>query len=177
MSEASKSVNELNPDLFAPQEDGRFADPKEARKKAMDYLARREYGQQELIDKLAVAGFARGIATLTVGRLSDEGLQDDRRFVEAFTQSRMRQGKGPVRLQADLRQKGIDPALVAEVLEALSADWRALARDVRCKKFGPDLPRNFSDKAKQMRFLQYRGFSQAEIEAATGDRGDDYESF
>ena len=39
-------------DLFQPEEDDRFADPIEARKKAMDYLARREYGQTELVKKL-----------------------------------------------------------------------------------------------------------------------------
>jgi regulatory protein len=173
MSDAGKSVNELNADLFAPEEDGRFADPKKARKKAMDFLARREYGQRELIDKLVSGGFEPEVATAAVLRLAAEGLQDDRRFIEGFAQSRINQGKGPVRLQADLRQRGLDSGLIAEVLEGLSADWRALAQEVRRKKFGAGMPKNFSDKAKQMRFLQYRGFSQAQIESAVGDRGDD----
>ena len=69
---------------------------------------------------------------------------------------------------------GSTSGLIDEVLQELSADWRALAREVRRKKFGPALPRSYSDKAKQMRFLQYRGFGQAEIESAVGDRGDDY---
>ncbi|MDH4049032.1 MAG: recombination regulator RecX [Gammaproteobacteria bacterium] len=175
MSEAGKSIHELNADLFEPEEDGRFADPREARKKAMDYLARREYGRQELIRKLVAAGFDPDAAVPAIDRLAVEGLQDDRRFVENFARSRVNQGKGPVRVQADLRQRGIDPGLIDEVLDALSADWRALAIEVRRKKFGSTLPRNFSDKAKQMRFLQYRGFSQAEIEIAIGDRGDDYD--
>ena len=173
MSETSKSIHDLNADLFEPEEDGRFADPKEARKKAMDYLARREYGQRELIDKLVKAGFEEHAAAQAVERLTGEGLQDDRRFVENFAQSRISQGKGPVRVRADLRQRGIESGLIDEVLGALSPDWRALAIDVRRKKFGSGLPENFSDKAKQMRFLQYRGFSQAEIESAVGRRGDE----
>ena len=51
MSEA-KSINEINTDLFLPEEVDRYSNPVEARKKAMDYLARREYGGMELIKKL-----------------------------------------------------------------------------------------------------------------------------
>jgi regulatory protein len=174
MSEAPKSVNQLNADLFAAEETGGFADAGAARKKAMDYLARREYGQRELVSKLTSAGFEAQLALQAVERLTGEGLQDDRRFIEGFAQSRINQGKGPVRLRADLRQRGVDSGLIDEVLQELSTDWRALAREVRRKKFGSALPRSFSDKAKQMRFLQYRGFSQAEIESALRDRGDDY---
>jgi SOS response regulatory protein OraA/RecX len=52
-----ESINDLNADLFSVEEVDRFSDPKEARKKAMDYLARREYGQRELEQKLIAAGF------------------------------------------------------------------------------------------------------------------------
>ncbi|MEQ9561075.1 MAG: hypothetical protein RLN69_01045, partial [Woeseiaceae bacterium] len=79
MSDAEKSVHELNADLFEPEEAGRFHDPKEARKKAMDYLARREYGHQELVSKLCAAGFDEGIASGAADRLRSEGLQDDGR--------------------------------------------------------------------------------------------------
>jgi len=75
-----KSINELNADLFSPEEVDRFSNPLEARKKAMDYLARREYGRQELIRKLALAGFETDVSQAAVEQLSNEGLQDDRRF-------------------------------------------------------------------------------------------------
>ena len=58
-----ESINALNADLLSPEEVDRFSDPKEARKKAMDYLARREYGQRELEQKLIAAGFASVIVT------------------------------------------------------------------------------------------------------------------
>jgi regulatory protein len=173
MSDAEKSVHELNADLFEP-EVGRLADPKAARKKAMDYLARREHGYQELINKLCTAGFDEKLALEAVDRLRSEGLQDDRRFVEGFAQSRINQGKGPVRVQQDLRQRGIDPALIDEVLQELDDCWIDLAKSVRRKKFGSVLPNNYVDKARQMRFLQYRGFSQAHIQSAVGDNGDDF---
>jgi len=168
-----KSINELNADLFHPEEVDRFADPKEARKKAMDYLARREYGRDELISKLANAGFDAGIAADEVGRLTDEGLQSDQRFAESFVQSRVNQGKGPVRIRQELKERGLSSATVEDALAENGQDWFGLAREVRVRKFGPDLPGEFKEKARQMKFLQYRGFEQDHIQSAVGSRGDD----
>ena len=63
-----ESINELNADLFSPEEVDRFSDPVETRKKAMDYLARREYGRVELIRKLAQAGFDSDVSKAAGGR-------------------------------------------------------------------------------------------------------------
>ena len=144
----------------------RFSNPVEARKKAMDFLARREYGRQELTAKLAAAGFDEQVAASAVAQLARDGLQDDRRYVENFIQSRVHQGKGPVRIRVELGQRGIEAVLIEEMLEDSGEDWRALARSVRQRKFGAAQPRDFREKARQMRFLQYRGFEQAEIQAA-----------
>ena len=138
----------------------------EARKKAMDLLARREHARAELERKLAAAGFGADIVADVLHRLAEEGLQSDRRFVEAFVQSRINQGKGPLRIHADLGQRGIAAGLVDEVLEEVGEDWRALARETREKKFGRTQPVEFRDKARQMRFLQYRGFEPGQIQAA-----------
>ena len=160
------SINEEFSDLFSPDEDDRFSSPLEARKKAMDYLARREYGNRELKKKLAKAGFFREAVDPAVTQLVEDGLQSDRRFVEAFVQSRINQGKGPVRIIADLSQRGIDDSLTDEILTGCGEDWWALARAVRCRKFGKNLPTDFKEKAPQMRFLQYRGFQSDQITAA-----------
>lgn len=160
------SINEQFSDLFSPEEDDRYSSPLEARKKAMDYLARREYGNQELKRKLAGAGFLAEAVDPAVEQLVADGLQDDRRFVEAFVQSRISQGKGPVRILVDLSQRGIHSNLSDDVLADLDADWWSLAREVRRKKFGRSLPRDFTEKARQMRFLQYRGFLPEQISAA-----------
>ena len=168
-----ESINALNADLFSPEEVERFSDPKEARKKAMDYLARREYGQRELEQKLLAAGFASDIVTAAVGKLTGEGLQDDRRFIENFVQSRISQGKGPIRMRQELGERGLNAGMIEEVFEDLAEDWCALARMVRDKKFGAGLPREFKEKARQMRFLQYCGFDSGQIQAAVSPHGDD----
>ena len=161
-----KPVREEISDLLSDQGEDRYSSPLEARKKAMDFLARREYGQTELVVKLADKGFDREVAADAVAKLTKEGLQSDERFSESFVQSRINQGKGPVRIRLDLGQKGIGDSVIEIALEAADADWRALAREQRVKKFGPDLPRDFKEKARQMRFLQYRGFEQDHIQSA-----------
>lgn len=134
----------------------------------MDFLARREYGRTELVRKLIDKGFEPDVAAQAVDRLSEEGLQSDARFAEAFVQSRINQGKGPVRVRVDLGQKGIPEGVTELALEESGADWRALAREQREKKFGRAAPLDFKDKARQMRFLQYRGFESDQIQAAVG---------
>jgi len=152
--------------------DDRFSDPVEARKKAMDYLARREHGCTELINKLTKFGFEAGIAVDAVAKLVDDGLQCDQRFVEAIVRSRINQGKGPARIRADLRDKGVNDNVIAEGLREAVQNWYDLATEVRLKKFGAGHAEDFKEKARQMRFLQSRGFEPDHIQVAVS-AGDD----
>ncbi len=144
----------------------KLSDPIEARKKAMDYLARREHGRQELLAKLTKFGFDANVADNAIAQLMDDGLQSDQRYVDVFIQSRIHQGKGPVKVRADLRERGINDGLIDSGLVEAGQDWIALAREVWAKKFGPDQPAGFKEKARQMRFLQSRGFDAGQIQAA-----------
>jgi len=173
MIEPVESINEPNNDLFNPEEVDRFSDPIEARKKAMDYLARREYGRLELQAKLQNAGFSTEAARGAVDRLASENLQCDRRFIESFIQSRISKGKGPVRVRLELAERRLEDGLIDEILSATDADWSTLARQIRERKFGPEPPPDFKEKARQMRFLQYRGFEPGHIQAAVTPRGDE----
>ncbi len=161
-----QQLHEEISDLLSDEGEDRFSCPLEARKKAMDFLARREYGRNELIKKLADKGYDFKVAQQAIQQLTDEGLQCDDRFAEAFVQSRINQGKGPVRIRLDLSQRGVSDAVTEMAIDESAADWHGLARDVRLRKFGDAEPVDFKAKAKQMRFLQYRGFEQSHVQAA-----------
>ena len=155
-----------------PKLEDRYSDPVEARKKAMDYLARREHGRSELLEKVTRFGFDADVADDAVARLVEDGLQSDVRFAEAFVRSRINQGKGPAKIRSDLREKGVNDGVTEDGIREADQDWYALAAEVRLKKFGAQRPADFKEKARQMRFLQSRGFEQDQIQAAVS-AGDD----
>jgi regulatory protein len=65
---------------------------------------------------------------------------------------------GTQRITHELRQKGIAEELISAALPALKESELEAARSVWQRKFGA-LPQDVREKARQMRFLQSRGFS------------------
>ena len=52
-------------------------------------------------------------------------------------------------------------------------DFVSLARAARTRKFGPELPKDWKERSRQARFLQYRGFSTDHIRAVLEGVPDD----
>lgn len=144
-------------------------DPLYLRKTAMDYLARREHSEQELVRKLGSRGFDTAMVEAAVTDLKADGLQSDSRFTEAFVNSRFQRGSGPQKIAAELRGRGVDDGLIHLCIEAFDDQWRQRVREVREKKFGTDLPGDFSERSRQMRFLQQRGFTAEQISGVFKD--------
>jgi regulatory protein len=74
----------------------------------------------------------------------------------------------------ELRERGVAETDIEEALATAGEDWAAVAREARRKRFGAAGPADFRERARQGRFLQYRGFSSEQIRAALGP-GDDIE--
>jgi regulatory protein len=136
---------------------------------AIRLLSRREYGRRELEVRLLAKGFTAGEVDELLPQLEQQGLLSDQRFVDSYVRSRGNRGYGPRRIEAELREKGINEALSGERIAAGPSeeerDWVAHAAAVRCKKFGAKLPSDFVERAKQMRYLEYRGFTHDQIRA------------
>ena len=143
-------------------------DAKEARNRALSWLARREYGCQELLRKLVERGCAEDVATAIVAALVAEGAVSDQRFVEALLHVRRMRGYGPLYIRRELQEKGIDRNTIERWLDAGSRDWIEIVRRVSKKKFGESRPANLAQRVKQTRFLQYRGFTHDQIQQALG---------
>ncbi|MHB1280929.1 MAG: regulatory protein RecX [Acidithiobacillus sp.] len=136
---------------------------------ALRWLARREYGRLELRDKLLRAGYDAGDVTQTLDALVAAGYQDDARYAEMLTRTRVRQGHGPLRLRQDLQRAGVELAADTEI------DWLVQAKAVYQKRFGDTVPADAKDYARRVRFLTGRGFTGDIIRrvlAATGREGD-----
>lgn len=139
-----------------------------ARQTAIGLLARREHAQAEIQRKLRERGYDADTAHEVIDDLTRQRLLSDERFAEVFIRSRAERGQGPVRLKAELRQLQLPAALIERHIQAAAIDWQTQARAVRIRKFGTDAPNSLSERAKQVRFLQYRGFTAEQIRAALG---------
>ncbi len=133
---------------------------------ALKLLAMREHSRTELREKLSRKCADEPFLELLLAQLEEDGLQSDRRFAEAFVAMRQRQGKGPVLLKMELKQKGVSADLIAELLDEQDDCWLISARNQRSKKFGQSIPSEAKERARQMRFLQARGFSSGQIRLA-----------
>ena len=142
------------------------------RKLSLDLLARREHSRRELERKLDKRGFPARLIDETLDELEQSGALSARRFAESFVSARAAKGQGPVRIRADLAKRGVDSSDFEDLLHDRSIDWTAIARKVRAKRFGRDAPADYAERARQARFLQYRGFDMDQIDAALDIGGD-----
>ena len=143
-------------------------DAKEARNRALSWLARREYGCQELIRKLVQRGCAEEDATRIVAALAAEGSVSDERFIEALLHVRRVRGYGPLYIRRELEEKGIARGMIERWLDAGSRDWVEDVKRVNKKKYGEKQPGTLAERAKRTRFLQSRGFTHEQIRQALG---------
>ena len=141
-------------------------DESRIRSVALALQAYREHGARELESKLARKGYDALTTAQVIDELRESGLVSDQRFAEAFVRGHAARGHGPIRIRYELRELGVVADVVESALKSEEFDWQDLAVRVRGRKFGAVTPPSYVQRAKQMRFLQYRGFSTDQIRAA-----------
>ncbi len=125
---------------------------------ALRLLSRREHSVHELRHKLNARGFDDETVEAVITTLIGEGSLSDSRFAGEYVRMRTGKGYGPLRIRAELGERGIDDSLIAQALDDWEGDWLTLAERVRQRKFGGTPPRDWNERVRQSRFLQYRGF-------------------
>ena len=133
------------------------------RVRALQLLTRRDYSRAELQKKLAAhAESAEELASVLATLQGARPLPDHRYATQRVT---ARAGRyGDARLKQELRLKGVsDDDIAAALPEGGDETERCLA--VWQRKFGQPA-QTPEERAKQMRFLQYRGFSSEAIRRA-----------
>ncbi len=124
----------------------------------MDFLARREHSRQELAQKLQRRDHPQQIIDRVIGELHDAGLQSDSRFAESYLRSRVAKGDGPIKIRAALQQRGVAEPMVDTCMAAADVDWHQQLRAAWHKKYHGEAADDARGKARQLRFLQSRGF-------------------
>lgn len=127
-------------------------------------LTRRDHTRQELTHKLAAKGHTPEPIEAILTELAQGGYLNESRFVENYIYFRRRRGIGPKRIAEELAKRGVRDEMIAEHVQIADNAWFVEARNVWLKHFKGEKPADFKAKAKQMRFLHYRGFTQEHID-------------
>lgn len=125
----------------------------------MNWLARRDYARREIQDRLARRFGTGAPVDELLDWLEEQNFLNEDRFVEAFIRSRVERGQGELRIRQELAQRGVAEARIDQALAEADVDWFALARETHRRRFRRGPGGDMKEKARQLRFLQYRGFS------------------
>ena len=147
---------------------------------AFYYLSRREYGKAELKQKLIDKEQDPEKIDALLDEFEEKGYQSDYRTTLMLIRENIRKGRGRGRIKQEFYRKKIAlPSNIDELIDMANSesdefsefvddsednlvdgvDWLKLAVIARTKKYGNDIPVEQKDKARQLRFLQYRGFN------------------
>ncbi|SFR78721.1 regulatory protein [Marinobacter daqiaonensis] len=142
-------------------------DPNEqAPEMALRLLARREHSRLELALKLRQRRVGHEVIERVLDEFEDRGWLSDERFAEVFVRQRMEAGYGPLKILADLQQRGI-PGRPPALSEIPDDDWIASAVRLRDRRFGlGNVLEDWPERQRQGGFLARRGFSTEQVEAA-----------
>ena len=158
--------------------------------RALRLLATREHSRFELRRKLLRRGASgspkpreskpheqpngQELAQAQVDTVLDDlvrrDLLSDVRFAEAFVRRGVDRGHGPIKIRADLRNRGVMEDIIDDTLTFPDEFWLRRARAVQAKRFGGGAsaggddsdacaPVNRSEWARRARFLASRGFA------------------
>lgn len=126
---------------------------------AVRMLARREHSAFELRRKLKQKAFDDADIEDALEHLHQDGLQSDSRFAEAYVHMRIGKGYGPLRIALELKERGVAESDYGHCLYDTEHDWAAVLKTAYQKKYGSTDYDDYRDKAKRIRYLQYRGFA------------------
>jgi regulatory protein len=145
-----------------------------ARAAALRLLGRRDYTVAELRSRLADRGYTPDQVDATVDRCLADRLLDDRRVAAGHIRTASRiKGRGRLRIERELLARGVDRALVSELVAELGGDddAAAIARVIARKRL-PARP-TLADRRRIFQHLLRRGFPADAIAKALRARGAD----
>lgn len=136
---------------------------------ALRVLARREHSVFELRQKLQMKTEEAQVIDALLLFLQNKNYLSDARFAESYIAMRMGRGFGPVRIAIELRERGVAEELIAHKLAERESDWVLQVKQAHEKKFRGVMPSDLQERAKQVHFLQYRGFDFKHINMVLDD--------
>jgi regulatory protein len=135
--------------------------PKSLKARAIGLLARREYARSELRDRLLSTGAPPAEVDPVLDDLAAQGYLSDARFAHALVRQK-HGGYSKRAIAQTLKARGVAGEIVTEALDGAEADDSATMVALWRRRFGR-APADDRERARQVRFLQRRGFGLSAI--------------
>jgi len=135
--------------------------PVSLRAQAVRLLARREYSRSELEQRLIAKGGPRSEISVVLDELIAQGYLSDARYARAMATQKAG-GYSRRSIAEALKAKGIARIDIEQALAEADADDEKALRALWQRRFGRP-PADEREKARQVRFLQARGFALSAI--------------
>jgi regulatory protein len=130
-----------------------------AKSVAVRLLSRREHSAFEIRDKLHKRDFDEAEIEQAIAELQQGDWLSDERYAEAYIRMRQLKGFGPIRISIELNERGVKESIVDDYLQTDDEVWQQTLEQQYLKKYKNKAIADYNDKAKRIRFLQYRGFA------------------
>jgi regulatory protein len=135
--------------------------PVSLRAQAISLLARREYARSELERRLLAKGAPRSEVGLVLDELIAQGYLSDARYALAMA-ARKAGGYSRRSIAEGLKSKGVARTDIERALTEAETDDEKALRALWQRRYGKP-PMDEREKARQVRFLQARGFALSAI--------------
>ncbi len=133
-------------------------DPGAVREAALKLLSRRDHSDRELTQKLMQRGFATAQVEQVLSELTDQGLHSEQRFAQSYARMRANKYYGPLRIRAELAERGVDRNTISQALDALEHDFSASACAFYQRKYRTPAG-DYREKARRSQAMARRGFT------------------
>ena len=140
---------------------------------AIQLLSRRDHGQYELYQKLSMKGYEESDIDIAINFCLDHNYLDDLRYAKSQIRQHVYKGHGERRIRQELNQKRVAESVIEQAMAEEPQDWFELAKQAAEKKFKGVKAKDQKEYAKQVRFLQYRGYSFDQISYALNFEDED----
>jgi regulatory protein len=139
----------------------RAGKPVSLKAQAVRLLARREYARDDLEQRLVAKGASRDEVAAVLDELSSQGLLSNERFAHALVAQKS--GSYSRRsIRGELKRKGVSGDAIEDAIGDAPIEDDAAMLALWQRRFGIP-PANDREKARQIRFLQSRGFELSAI--------------
>ncbi|WP_432452490.1 MULTISPECIES: regulatory protein RecX [unclassified Agarivorans] len=125
---------------------------------AINLLSRRAYSRRQLSQKLQQKGYSPSDIADAIDYAEQNAWLDDINYAMQLTRSRLAKGYGRNYLYQYLLSKGIDKAIVTEVLALPEWDWYQALQQLFARKFSQGFPSERLLQQKCSAYLYRRGF-------------------